>query len=142
MDEVTITSSRIKENGIDKELCKISLEDFNRLTNFALSLEPTEEDNDISMSTTYCNALERFFREKSTELSDLREIYNNIKDDMIVRMLFIENIELALLRTNISDDKESYDRYIAKLEEFKKSIAGNEFQKQDHEFDSYMGKTI
>ena len=142
MNEVTITSSRIKENGIDKELCKISLEDFNRLTNFALSLEPTEEDNDISMSTTYCNALERFFREKSTELSDLREIYNNIKDDMIVRMLFIENIELAFLITNISDDKESYDRYIAKLEEFKKSIAGNEFQKRDHEFDSYMGKTI
>ena len=141
MDEVMITSSRIKENGIDKKLCKISLEDFNRLTNFALSLETNEEDNDISLSTTYCNALERFFRENSTELSDLREIYNNIKDDMIVRMLLIENIELLFLKNNISD-KESQDRYDAKLEEFKKSIAGNEFQKQDHEFDSYMGKTL
>ena len=62
MDEVMITSSRIKENGIDKELCKISLEDFNRLTNFALSLEINEEDNDFSLSTTYYNALARFFR--------------------------------------------------------------------------------
>lgn len=142
MEEIMITSSKIKEDGFDKEICKISMKDFDRLTNFALSLEINEEDNDFSLSTTYYNALARFFRENNVELSDLREIYNNIKDDMIVRMLFIENIELAFLRTNISDDKESYDRYTAKLEEFKKSIAGNEFQKQDHEFDSYMGKTI
>lgn len=141
MNNITITSSRISSNGFDKETCKISLDDLNRLTHLALSLKYTEEDKDISLSGTYFNALERFFREnnENDSIKELKEIYNNIKDDMIVKSLCIQNIELMIIKSNI-ENGESYYNYLDALEEFVKSVRSNEYQKMESEFDEFMPK--
>lgn len=141
MEDILITSSKKRENSFDNELCKISMNDLNRLAYFTLSLKPTEEDSDVSLATSYCNTLERYFRENSEDdnLNDLRDIYKNIKDDMIVKMLFVQNIELMILRSNINNT-ESYNEYVEALEEFAKSINGNEFQKKANDFDDSFQK--
>ena len=135
-----ITSSKDDYN----EKCYVSVNDLNKLSLFALSLEPSSDDLDISLATTYCNTLERFFREnkENDSLVSLREIYEKIKDDMIVRLLFVQHIELMIIKFNIND-LESYNKYIKALESFNKSINGNEFQKQMlfQEFDTSISKT-
>ena len=58
---------------------------------------------------------------------------------MIVKMLFVQNIELMILRSNINNT-ESYNEYVEALEEFAKSINGNEFQKKANDFDDSFQK--
>ncbi len=140
MENFTIPSTRKVEGSFENEPCEVTMEDFDRLAYLALSLNLTNEDMDISIETSYYKALKRFFKENNNQsLNDLKEVFNNIKDDMITSMVFTQNIRLMIFRSNIKD-AESYESYMREYDDFQKSLRGNKFQKQNPDINTFMSR--